>query len=198
MIKVIRMEPTFQDFPHPSKIALAVYVAGCSNNCIGCHNKNLWHPEDVDGEYMDLRSFENTLEYKNMIYKTCGNIVFTGGDMLWREDSIQFLKDFCRTYKHKYNICVYTGKRLFVVKELFDDPAESPQFWKIGSYEYKRHRESGKDDEKFVLASPNQNFYDSKFKQLSENGILYFNDNWFKKLKRRLNEYRSFRRTRSN
>ena len=45
--------------------------------------------------------------------------------------------------------------------------------YNLHTHTYRCNHASGTDEE-YVLASPNQNFYDGNYKQLSTNGILKF------------------------
>ena len=70
-----------------------------------------------------------------------------------------------------YDICIFTGYDIEYVKNL---KLQGIKYYKCGKFDISQQRKSMKTDEEYVLASPNQNFYDGNYKQLSTNGILKF------------------------
>ncbi|MDR0676502.1 MAG: 4Fe-4S cluster-binding domain-containing protein [Elusimicrobiota bacterium] len=171
-IDVVSINQSFQDFPHPNKIALVIYVSGCEKECIGCHNPDL-QQFGFGNNVLDMESFEKLIEEENLKYKTCNNIVFSGGDPLCGTN-IDFIKEFLER-NPRYNVCIYTGDRTFQVKDKLKDWKVRPKFIKYGAFDFKTQRSSGKTDEGFVLASTNQGFMrGSDFKILSKDGVLVF------------------------
>ncbi len=157
------------DYPDPNESCLLIYLAGCSHNCEGCHNKDLQNI-NKGNEFSALNVYKE-LNFMSIDYKT-NNIVFQGGDPLF-STNLDFIKDFIALNKtHKYNICIYTGYSISLVKSNFNKG--EVDFWKCGLYDKTTHRESMKTDKEFILSSSNQEFYDSKFRKISKQGILRF------------------------
>ena len=98
-------------------------------------------------------------------------VVFQGGDPLFYTNRT-FLKDFVKI-NITYSVCVYTGYTIDEVKE--DFKKGEVDYWKCGLFDESLKRISSKTDEEFILASSNQEFYDTNFKKISKKGILKFN-----------------------
>ena len=73
--------------------------------------------------------------------------------------------------KDDFDICIFTGYDIEYVKQT---GITGVKYWKCGKFDEKNLRESKKTDKEYILASPNQDFYDSNYNKLSENGILTF------------------------
>lgn len=79
----------------------AIYAAGCSHHCPGCHNPQSWninagHPVTI--EYIANRLLNNPFE----------NVTFTGGDPLYQAEEFAELAQQIKLHSTK-NIWCYTG-----------------------------------------------------------------------------------------
>lgn len=167
---------SFQDYPDPSASAVVVYLTGCSNNCKGCQNVKLQNPfygEDVG----DISTFVKKIKDECAKNDT-HNIVFEGGDPLYT-DNVFYVKSIIDLLP-EYNVCIYTGCDIDTVKLSFRK--HEVNFFKCGKFDIDHKRPSMKTEDKFMLASPNQNFYDSCFHKISRKGVLNFKKNIFQKI----------------
>lgn len=167
---------SFQDYPDPSASAVVVYLTGCSNNCKGCQNVKLQDPsygEDT-GSIFD---FAKKIKIE-CIKNNTQNIVFEGGDPLFC-DNIYNVKLLIGLLS-EYNFCIYTGYDIDVVKKFFKK--KEVNFFKCGKFDIDHKRPSMKTEDKFILASSNQSFYDSCFHKISRKGVLSFKKNIFQKI----------------
>lgn len=88
----------------------AIYLAGCSHNCPGCHNPHTWDPEA--GTEMDIDNIINIVKEEDF------NVTLTGGDPLFNpEATIQLAMAI---NKEGYNIWLYTGYTLEEIKNRSD------------------------------------------------------------------------------
>jgi len=165
----IQLEETFLDYPDPEANAIIVYFTGCNHRCPNCHSPLL----------QEVRTYTETNEQicqkiKDFAKRADTNkLVFLGGDPL--HPSNQTLNWYlCTELGKDYDICIFTGYNIDYVKNLH---LTGVKYYKCGVYDEKQAQESKKTDKMYVLASRNQNFYDSNYQQLSENGILLFNNN---------------------
>lgn len=173
-MKIVNIDLTFQDYPDPYNWAVIIYMSGCSNQCPGCQNIKL---KDYDIAESDDSLIEcNTADELNEIVskqKTkhfTRNIVFSGGDPLFFKNR-PIISEFCEKYGNKYDICIYTGHSIEQVKEW---GIKGFKFIKCGRFDQNNARKSGKTETTLTLASPNQNFYDGDYNQISKEGILTF------------------------
>ena len=97
-------------------------------------------------------------------------IVFSGGDPL-SFHNINDIKYFSQQYGKEFDICIYTGYNIEYVKQ---NEITGFKFIKCGTFIETQQRPSGNFEDRFVLASPNQNFYDANYNQLSKEGILFY------------------------
>ena len=95
---------------YPSTIAdgegfrVSVYGAGCSHECIGCHNPQTW---DIDnGTLLSVHDVFNRLniQAKNFL----DGVTFSGGDPMYQAESFLELAKMIRTVPDK-DIWCYTG-----------------------------------------------------------------------------------------
>jgi anaerobic ribonucleoside-triphosphate reductase activating protein len=164
--KEYSLDRTFIDFPDDCSDAVIVFLNGCNHNCSDCHNLDF-------KKFIPFESYivlEDILFLANKHPKT-DKIVLSGGDPLHPEH-IKETEELIRKLKEiGFKICIYTGyEKDFVQLNL----TKKVDFIKCGVYINSRKQQSGKDNEKMVLASDNQNFYDGDFNKISENGILYW------------------------
>lgn len=165
----LTLEETWLDYPDPNDNAVIVYFTGCSHHCPDCHAKDLQKmlPYSESNEEM----LDKITNYANRA--DTNKLVFLGGDPLHphNQELVRFLVD---NLKNQFDICIFTGYDINYVKQL---DLKGVKYFKCGLYDKTQHRQSQKTDDKYVLASPNQDFYDGNYNKLSINGILYFNNN---------------------
>lgn len=95
----------------PDKIAVAIYFAGCSIRCKGCHNQVLW--ERSNGDLTSMDDVLNSIQ-KNEL---ADSLVFLGGEPT---DQVEFLTDLCKKVS-KYK-ALYTGREFEdLPKDLIDN-----------------------------------------------------------------------------
>lgn len=162
---------SFVDYPHPEKHSITVFMSGCGHNCKNCQNKSL---QDFSiGTSYTPEDFLNELVKLSIKYKT-NNIVLQGGDPLYG-NNLEFTQELLAINSienYQLNFCVYTGFDIKYVKKYFNKG--DAEFWKCGLFKEDSRNLSEKTDKHFVLASSNQNFYNSNFKKISRKGILKF------------------------
>lgn len=177
------IQETFRDYPDSESIAVIIFFEGCSEGCPGCQNVFL--------QAFDPGHYVTKEDLLNRIREACtrsntDKIVFSGGDPFYmKKNLLDNLWIISELEKQGYSICVYTGKSFEAVQELFflnEKTAQEgeeyihPSFLKCGRYvEALRNKDMGKDDEKFILASSNQEFYrrvGTSYEKVSNRGVL--------------------------
>ena len=164
---LVNYDCTFIDYPDPKSWANIFYFSGCNHFCKSCQNQEL-QKFGVGKEITpdNLNTLISTLCKKNQTNK----IVFSGGAPLFA-NNIKDTKYFLHTYGYLYDICIYTGFEIDYVKQ---NEITGFKFIKCGKYIESQKRKSGNFEDRFILASPNQNFYDANYNQLSKEGILIY------------------------
>lgn len=166
---------TFIDYPDNESCAVLLYMMGCDNSCIDCHNlkfKDYNFKENVKN-YSNVNELINDLE---MFLKRCDNdveknqLVLTGGDPL-SSNNLLFTKELLNKLNNKYEVMIYTGKDVEYVKK---NQINNFKFIKCGEYDNNLSQISEKNDQYLKFASRNQKLYDSRFTLLSNDGIYYF------------------------
>lgn len=81
----------------------AIYAAGCTHRCVGCHNLQSW---DINnGKRMPVESLVNKI-----LENDFADVTFTGGDPLFQPEGFTRLAYEIKKRSHK-NIWCYTGMR---------------------------------------------------------------------------------------
>lgn len=161
------LEETWLDYPSPDGNAVIIYMTGCEHHCPNCHSPLLQEvrPYDEDKETMLAR-------IKNYAKRSDTNkLVFLGGDPLYKVNNLDLTTFLVNNLKDEFDICIFTGYDIEYIMQL---NLKGVKYWKCGTYDQTKARQSKKTDTEYVLASPNQDFYDSEYNKLSENGILKF------------------------
>lgn len=161
------LEETWLDYPSPDGNAVIIYMTGCEHHCPNCHSPLLQEvrPYDEDKETMLAR-------IKNYAKRSDTNkLVFLGGDPLYKVNNLDLTTFLVNNLKDEFDICIFTGYDIKYVKQL---NLKGVKYWKCGLFDQTKARQSKKTDTEYVLASPNQDFYDGEYNKLSENGILKF------------------------
>ena len=160
------LEETWLDYPDPESNAVIIYFCGCEHRCKGCHSPLL----QQECEYAESNEeiLNKIIEYTNRA--DTNKLVFLGGDPLYSKN-LELTTYLVNELNKNYDICIFTGYDIEYVKNL---KLQGIKYYKCGKFDISQQRKSMKTDEEYVLASPNQNFYDGNYKQLSTNGILKF------------------------
>ena len=162
------IEETFLDYPSPEGNAVLVYLTGCEHHCPNCHSPILQKIQD----YIDTPE-ELTEKITDYCKRADTNkIVLLGGDPL-HPANLELTRYILNKIGKTHDICVFTGYDIDYVKE---NKLTGAKYWKCGLFIQEQARKSGKTDTEYTLASPNQNFYDENYNQISQNGILNFNN----------------------
>ena len=165
----IVLEETWLDYPSPEGSAIIVYMTGCSHHCEGCHSPEL----------QEIRQYS---ESPNLIVEKIHNyalradtnkIVLLGGDPI-HPSNLSLTRNILNKLSQNFDICIFTGYPIEIIKRL---QITGAKYYKCGTFDIKQYQKPCKTDEKYVLASKNQNFYDENYVQISENGVLIFNNN---------------------
>ena len=167
---MISFETTFLDYPNPDDIAVVVIMSGCIHNCLGCQNPKLQklHEPFINDFKKEIINHIKDLCKRNETNK----IVLSGGDPLCPCNG-NLTIDICRELGNNgYEICIYTGYNIEEVKEM---GLNGFTFIKCGKFDAHSMRESKKTDEYIQFVNKTQNLFDSKFNQISKDGIYYFN-----------------------
>lgn len=164
----IILEETYLDYPSPDGNSVIVYFTGCEHHCPGCHSPLL---QKVD------KYSESNKEILDKIVDYCkradtNKLVFLGGDPLYK-NNIELTKFLVDNLNKMYDICIFTGYDIEYVKNL---NLQGVKYYKCGKFDQTKLRQSKKTDDEYILASPNQNFYDGNYNLLSKDGILKFNN----------------------
>lgn len=165
-----KITTTWQDYPSNSDIAILVYLQGCTNDCIDCHNKELQNI-NKDNE-IDSKMLYEKIKDQAIRNKT-NKVVFQGGDPLSKYN-INGLKTFLSIYCKEFDICIYTGYGIDYVMEHW---IIGFKYIKCGRYDNKlldKKHEIGKTDKQIVFASTNQKLYDSHYNCISKNNVYKF------------------------
>lgn len=157
------------DYPDNCSLAVVVFFTGCLHSCKGCQNEELQQfGDNIDTEYLSYEDAIKKIEHECLRNRT-DKVVLSGGDPLffYNQEFVQYLLD-----KNILDVCIYTGSDIDKVKEI---GIHGFKYIKCGTYKEEEKQESMKNTEKMKLASSNQNFYNSNYEKISENGILFFN-----------------------
>lgn len=94
---------------------VAIYAAGCSHRCPGCHNPETW--DITQGRTVSLNEILSVVRSFDF-----SGVTFTGGDPLYQPKAFTQLARHIKEETGK-NIWCYTGYRY---EEVVDDPHLSP------------------------------------------------------------------------
>lgn len=165
----IVLEETWLDYPSPEGNAIIVYMTGCSHHCEGCHSPDLQEVRQYSEPYNKI--VNDIEEYAHRA--DTNKIVLLGGDPI-HPANIALTRLILGRLSKRYDICIFTGYPIDIIKTL---NLKGAKYYKCGVFDINQYQEPGKTDKKYTLASKNQNFYDENYVQISENGVLIFNNN---------------------
>lgn len=175
---------TFQDYPDVEAHAGIIRFVGCPHKCPECHSAFLQSKlgipmalgadDSLPGRLIEFSSYGEAVEAIDRQLKRCrtNKLVLQGGEPLLPGENLEFTKYLCGLAQ--YDVCIYTG---YDVDHVVQSCVTGFKYLKCGLFDASKARTSGKDDNEMVLASPNQEFYDSEFRKISDNGILKFTRN---------------------
>jgi organic radical activating enzyme len=169
---IIPFTETWMDYPDNESNAIEIFIMGCNNFCINCHN-----PEFADENYSINTIKFSPKELALELQKECNShntnkIVMEGGDPLFY-NNVKFTKQLLiHLYiLGNYNIIIYTGHNIeYVLKQNL----KYFNYIKCGKYIPEYAIQSDKTNEYIQFASTNQELYDENFKKISKNGRYYF------------------------
>lgn len=85
----------------------AIYLAGCSHRCKGCHNPQSW--EEKEGDPMTLDELLQIIKEEDF------NVTLTGGDPLFHAEKTAILAQAIK--EAGYTVWLYTGYTIEEIKE---------------------------------------------------------------------------------
>lgn len=158
------------DYPDNESISVVACLMGCDNGCYHCQNPDFQNPNysELTKEMTPVELYTELKEFANR--NRTNKLVLSGGDPL-APCNIDFTRKFLEI--SDFDTCIYTGHSIEYVKS---NNIKGFTFVKCGKFEFAHMRESFKDDDKMVFASPNQELYDQYFNLLSNDGIYNFNN----------------------
>lgn len=160
---------TFLDYPDNISRAVIVYFMGCEHNCDGCHNPEFQISDYIKSKKVSINQFYNDL-FEQCKRENTNKVVFSGGDSL-----SPLNRDFTRLFLNKYgnvfDICIYTGYNIGLVKMM---NIKGFKFIKTGKYEKDKMQEPCQSDNFMQLASTNQEIYNENYALLTRNGVMNF------------------------
>lgn len=174
---------TFMDYPEPDAHAVIISFVGCPHACPSCHNRFLQDAygltqascadDSLPGKLLTFSSFELAKETirEQAVRNHTNKLVLQGGEPLLAGANLEFTKYLCAC--GEFEVCIYTGYNIDHAKQV---GLTGFRYLKCGLFDIQSVRPSMKTDERFILASPNQEFYDSEFRQISMNGVLSFTE----------------------
>jgi organic radical activating enzyme len=185
MIISTQLKHTFLDYPDPEKDAIIICFIGCEHNCIDCQNEELQHYNDIlsimeggkrgSSIYRKINSVEILIELFLSIkkfYRT-NNFVFEGGDPFYIENRnimCEFLK--WNAIHKEFNVCIYTGYNEGQIKSF--NVFSGFEYIKCGVFDKTKYQKPIKSDDCMSFASTNQTLFNSKWEQLSHQGVVNF------------------------
>ena len=191
---------SFLEYPDNKDIAVVCSISGCNHKCEGCHSpftqsfiqKNAKKFEQikdvVEDEYYyfskDSIGLTQILDVISefLLKNETNKLVLTGGDCLYHPELVEWL---LLHLSDTVKLCIYSGFKIDKIKEIFekfDNTIKKRNIFKnliikAGGFNKSLFQDPIKTEDKMILASSNQNFYNSSYIQLSEDGIYRFNNN---------------------
>ena len=138
----------------------SIYVAGCPNQCPGCHNPQSW--DIANGTPMTTEEILPTI-----LADPFADVTFSGGDPMFQAEGFTELAQAIKTQTHK-NIWCYTG---YLYEHLLEIPAQRELLQYIDVLVDGPFVESLKDETLRFRGSSNQRIIDVK-KSLEEGKVV--------------------------
>ncbi len=147
MLRILNIiEDTMVDGPG---LRTAIYAAGCSHACKGCHNPESW---DFNGG--QLLSVKDVLE--RILADPFADVTFTGGDPMFQAEGFTELARAIKRCSTK-NIWCYTG---FTFEQLLSHPQRRELLQNIDVLVDGRFIQSLRDESLHFRGSSNQRIID--------------------------------------
>lgn len=160
MISILEIiEDTTADGPG---LRTAIYCAGCTNRCPGCHNPESW--DISNGKEM---STEEIL--KIILADPFADVTFTGGDPMYQPEGFSKLAAAIKANSTK-NIWCYTG---YTFEEILNTPRQKKLLQHIDVLVDGRFIESLKDESLYFRGSSNQRLIDVQASLTQNKTIIY-------------------------
>lgn len=160
------IEDTTVDGP---EFRTAIYAAGCSHRCQGCHNPGSW---DMDkGTWMPV---ETVLQ--KILADDFANVTFSGGDPLFRPAAFTSLARQIKQHSHKTIWC-YTG---FTFEAILKHPERTALLPYLDVLVDGRFVQTQKSEGLLFRGSRNQRLVDVQ-QSLKEKRVVLYNYNPFLK-----------------
>lgn len=161
---------TFIDYPDNESNAIIVFFMGCPHECDGCQNPEFKKYSDDGATKIDVNGLYSLIINGAKKYRT-NKVVLSGGDPL-ASYNIKFVKCLLES-SIDLDYCIYTGYEIDRVTEY---GVSGFKFIKTGRFVKSLSRTPEKTNEKMVLASSNQKFYDENLLIMTTDGILYLDN----------------------
>lgn len=140
----------------------AIYAAGCSNRCEGCHNPQSWDP--ANGSPMTIEELMQILSADPF-----SNVTFSGGDPMFQPEGFTELARRIKA-ETKKNIWCYTG---YTYEEIEQNPAQSGLLAFIDVLVDGPYVHSLSDDSLCFRGSRNQRLIDIPASRQKREVVLY-------------------------
>ena len=128
----------------------AIYFAGCTHHCSGCHNPQSWDP--AAGKPVTEEELLKVIEYNDF------NVTFSGGDPFMQADKVAHLAHRIRTELGK-DIWCYTG---YTWEQILQHPEFRPLLDNIDVLVDSPFILAQRDISLLFRGSPNQRIIDVK------------------------------------
>ena len=142
----------------------SLYVAGCENRCVGCHNPQSW--DDQGGEPMSVEQLFDLIVDADM------NVTFTGGDPMLHPEGLIHLARMIKEQTDK-NIWCYTG---YTFENLMKNPLRRELLELCDVVVDGRYEESLRDLSLRFRGSRNQRVIDVKATLQSGEVVILLDD----------------------
>ncbi len=140
----------------------AIYAAGCTNACPGCHNPNSW---DINrGKWMKTDEI-----LQKVLADEFADVTFSGGDPMFQPSGFAKLANAIKNKSHK-NIWCYTG---YTFERLLQNSLQKELLKYIDVLVDGRFIEHLKDESLYFRGSSNQRLIDVPASLKQQKAIIY-------------------------
>ncbi len=140
----------------------AVYCAGCTNACKGCHNPKSW-------DIRNGKEVETGEIFERIMADDFADVTFSGGDPMYQAKAFAELARMIKQNSHKTIWC-YTG---YLFENLLQQPDPRALLQSIDVLVDGRFEESLKDEALLFRGSSNQRLIDVQASLRRGETILY-------------------------
>ena len=152
-------------------VRYAIYLAGCTHHCRGCHNPGSWSP--VAGEPLTELILSRIVAEIND-NPILDGITISGGDPFYNPFALLALLRRLKEETHK-NVWCYTG---YTFERLLNNPKQAELLNYIDVLVDGKFKQSLHDESLLFRGSSNQRLIDVK-KSLKEKKVVFYNYNPF-------------------